>query len=370
MKLVVFGLAVSSAWGNGHATLWRALARALHRRGHRLLFFEQDRPLHAQHRDLSEVPGMQLTIYSDWESVRGRAAADLRDADVAMVTSFCPDGRAASQLVLSAPAPVRCYYDLDTPVTLAALAAGQDVFYLPTEGLGHFDLVLSYTGGNALLELRTRLGARVTAVLHGSVDPEVHRPATGRPEFAGDLSYLGTHAPDRQDALVRLLVEPARRLPQRRFVIGGAQYPADFPGTPNISFVTHVPPALHPSFYGASALTLNVTRAPVAALGHCPSTRLFEAAACGVPVVSDAWEGLERFYRPYEEILIARRTEDVLAAMELGPTSLRRLGLRARERTLAEHTADHRAVELEEILLRAANRGRSSELDVAASCAG
>jgi spore maturation protein CgeB len=354
MKLVVFGLAVSSSWGNGHATLWRGLAGALHRRGHQLVFFERDTPYYAAHRDLPEVPGMELIIYPSWEQVRPRAEREVREADVAMVTSFCPDAREAAHLVGAAPRSLRCYYDLDTPVTLAALARQEEVFYLPEEGLGGFDLVLSYTGGAALVELRERLGARVTAPLYGSVDPDVHRPAAPRSCFAGDLSYLGTYAQDRQAAVEELLVAPARRLPQRRFVIGGAQYPASFPWTANIFFVTHIPPADHPAFYASSPLTLNVTRAAMAALGHCPSARLFEAAACGVPVLSDAWEGLDRFFRPDEEILVARSADDVLAALQLPPAALETIGHRARERTLAEHTAAHRAVELERILDRAA----------------
>jgi spore maturation protein CgeB len=360
VKLVVFGLAVSSSWGNGHATLWRGLARALHQRGHLVVFFEQDRPFYAAHRDQPQVPGMELVIYSSWEEVRWRAASELRDADVGMVTSFCPDAAAASELVLSSPAPLRCYYDLDTPVTLAALDRGEPVFYLPPGGLGAFDLVLSYTGGAALGALRTRLGARAAVPLFGSVDPEIHRPAPPRAGFAADLSYLGTYADDRQAALERLLLEPARRLPRRRFLIGGAQYPAQFPWSANIFFVRHVPPADHPAFYASSPLTLNLTRAPMAALGHCPSARLFEAAACGVPVLSDAWEGLNRFFRPGEEILVARTPDDVQAAVELSPEALRRLGQRARERTLAEHTALHRAMELEELLGRAR---RTSALD-------
>jgi spore maturation protein CgeB len=350
VKIVVFGLAVSSSWGNGHATLWRGLARALHRRGHQLIFFERDQPFYAAHRDLVDVPGMVLVIYPGWDAVRARAAAAVADADLAMVTSFCPDARPASTLVLSSRAAVRCYYDLDTPITLAALDRGEPVFYLPEQGLADFDLVLSYTGGRALEAQRERLGARRTAPLYGSVDPEVHRPAPAREEFAGDLSYLGTYAADRQAALEALLVEAATRLPARRFVIGGAQYPATFPWRSNIFFVQHLPPADHPAFYASSPLTLNVTRAPMAALGHCPSARLFEAAACGVPVLSDAWEGLDRFFTPGEEMLVARDADQVVAAMDLGPAALARMGRRARERTLEQHTAERRVLELEEIL--------------------
>jgi spore maturation protein CgeB len=350
MKLVVFGLAVSSSWGNGHATLWRGLARALHQRGHRLVFFERDQPYYAQHRDGAELPGLELGLYRNWPEVRARAQAALSDAEVAIVTSYCPDAADATNLVLSSRAEVRCYYDLDTPVTLAALARSEEVPYLPPGGLAGFDLVLSYTGGRALEELTTRLGARRAAPLYGSVDPEVHRPEAPRPEFAADLSYLGTYAEDRQAALEELLVAPAERLPERRFVIGGAQYPAAFPWRSNILFVRHLPPADHAAFYASSPLTLNVTRAAMARLGYCPSGRFFEAAACGVPVLSDAWEGLERFFTPGEEVLVARSREDTLDALSLPRATLADIGRRARERALAEHTALARAVELERLL--------------------
>lgn len=350
MKLAVFGLTISSSWGNGHATLWRALCRALVRRGHRIVFFERDQPWYAEHRDLTELPGVETVLYDDWDALRPLAQRHLADAEVAMVTSYCPDGIAASALVLGSKAEAKLFYDLDTPVTLDRLKAGEIVPYLPPEGLGAFDLVLSYTGGAALDQLRARLGARRVAPLYGSVDPEAHRPTAANETYRADLSYLGTYAADRQPALEMLLVEPARRLPRRRFVIGGSQYPADFPWTDNIFFVRHMPPPEHPAFFASSRLTLNITRRAMAEMGYCPSGRLFEAAACGAPVLSDWWEGLEQFYTPGEDILIACSTAEAMAAIEMEDSALRRIAAAARERTLAEHTADHRARDLEAAL--------------------
>jgi spore maturation protein CgeB len=347
MKLVVFGLTMSSSWGNGHATLWRGLCRALLRRGHDVVFFERDVPYYREHRDLWELPGMELRLYPDWEGVLNEARGHLADADVAMVTSYCPDGVAATDLVLSSPARRRVFYDLDTPVTLDQLKQGKPVFYLGPRGLGDFDLVLSYTGGTALDELRDRLGARRVAPLYGHVDPEVHRPMPPAPQYRADLSYLGTYAEDRQAALERLFIEPARRLPGLRFLIGGAQYPHQFPWTDNIYFVRHLPPEEHPAFFCSSRLTLNVTRAAMAAMGYCPSGRLFEAAACGAPLLSDCWEGLDRFFTPGEEIAVAKTTEDAIAALQLSDAELARMAAAARERTLAEHTSDRRALDLE-----------------------
>ncbi len=346
MKLVIFGLTISSSWGNGHATLWRGLVGALAARGHQVVFFERDVPYYAYTRDLRELPGLTLELYADWESARRRADAALAGADVAMVTSYCPDGVPAAELVLSSPAPLTVFYDLDTPVTLARLAAGEPVAYLPPGGLGGFDLVLSYTGGEALAELARRLGARRVAPLYGSVDPRAHRPAAAKPEYRADVSYLGTWAADRQEPLDRLFLEPARRLAEKRFLIGGALYPADFPWGDNVWFVRHVPPPEHPAFYGSSALTLNVTRGAMARMGHCPSGRLFEAAACGTPVLSDRWEGLDEFFVPGREILVAGTTEEAMAAVSLPTGELARIAAAARRRTLAEHTAERRAEQM------------------------
>ena len=266
MKLVVFGLTVSSSWGNGHATLWRGLFRALGELGHRAIFFERDVPYYAAHRDLVEVPGCDLRLYSSWAAVLAQAQRELADADVGMVTSYCPDGIAASQLVLSTPAVLHAFYDLDTPVTLHKLRSGQRVDYIPDRGLGDFDLVLSYTGGIALDLLRSELGARHVEPLYGSVDPVVHRPVEPRYEY--DLSYLGTYSSDRQSGLDSLFLEPARKMRRRRFLIGGAQYPGDFPWSENIWYIPHVPPPHHPPFYCSSSLTLNVTRAAMPGVAH------------------------------------------------------------------------------------------------------
>lgn len=350
MKLVIFGLTISSSWGNGHATFWRALGRALARRGDRILFFERDVPYYASHRDFTGSPGVDLVLYSDWEEVRRQAQAALSDADVAMVTSYCPDAIAASDRVLSSPARLRVFYDLDTPVTLERIRAGAPVAYLPKQGLGDFDLVLSYAGGAALTELQKRLGARQVAPLYGCVDPLAHHPVPPVDAYRADLSYLGTYAADRQEALKQLFLDPARRLPRRRFLLGGSQYPNDFPWTANLFYLRHVPPPDHPAFYGSSRLTLNVTRRPMVESGYCPSGRLFEAAACGVPILSDAWEGLDQFFESGTEILIARSTEEAVAAIESPDERLSKIARSARERALAAHTGARRADDLAEAL--------------------
>jgi spore maturation protein CgeB len=346
MKLVVFGLSVSSSWGNGHATLWRGLIRALAELGHRVVFYERDVPYYAEHRDLLQLDYGELKLYTDWEGVTSEAQRDIGDADASIVTSYCPDGAAASDLVLAGSSGLRVFYDLDTPITLERLRRGEPVLYLPVEGLAGFELVLSYTGGVALDELRQRLGARRVVPLYGSVDPRVHYPVAPVERYRADLSYLGTYAEDRQDALLRLLIEPARRLATGRFLIGGAKYPQAFPWSDNIFFVRHLPPSEHCAFYCSSRVTLNVTRAPMAVMGYCPSGRLFEAAACGAVVLSDSWQGLNEFFEPRSEILVANTTDDALAALEVSDAELARISRAARERVLSDHTAERRALQL------------------------
>jgi spore maturation protein CgeB len=345
MKIVVFGLTISSSWGNGHATLWRGLCCALADLGHHVVFYERDVPYYSGARDLHEIADGELVLYPDWEGIQHRARRDVADADVAMVTSYCPDAVAATDLV-TGRSRLSVFYDLDTPVTLTRLRRGESVDYIGPRGLADFDLVLSYTGGAALDELRRRLQARRVAPLYGHVDPTLHRPAEPVEHYRADLSYLGTYAADRQAALEALFINPARMRPQQRFLMGGAQYPADFPWSSNVFFVRHLPPSEHPAFFSSCRMTLNVTRREMAEMGWCPSGRLFEAAACGTPVLSDVWDGLDEFFTPQREILLVRNTEDAVAALDLPDAEITRIGRAARERALAEHTSAHRTRQL------------------------
>ena len=349
MKLVIFGLTISSSWGNGHATVWRGLCRELARLGHQVIFFEKNVAYYAAHRDFHDIPGGKLILYETWSEALSQARQHLADAEVAMVTSYCPDGIAATEVVVSSR-PLRVFYDLDTPVTLERIEAGHGVGYIGASGLRDFDIVLSFTGGRALLDLQSRLGAKRAVALYGSVDPAVHRPVTARESYRADLSYIGTYADDRQAMLNALFLESARRLPERRFLIAGAQYPPAFAWLQNLFFVRHIAPPDHPALYSSSRLTLNVTRRAMAQSGYCPSGRLFEAAACGTPVVTDCWDGLESFFQPGEEILVATQTADVMAALELSDAQLARIAGRARQRAMEEHCAARRARQLEAIL--------------------
>lgn len=346
MKIVVFGLTISSSWGNGHATLWRGFAHACALRGYKFVFFERDTPYYAMNRDAYPEYG-ETVLYQDWESIRDEAKRAVADADVAIVSSYCPDGIAASALVCDAPRGVSVFYDLDTPVTLAKLARGEATTYIGPRKLADFDLVLSFTGGPVLDALRDELGARRVAPLYGHVDPDQHHRTAPRAQYLSDFSYLGTYAADRQSALDMFFVEAARARAQSKFMIAGAQYPVDFPWTNNIYFVRHLPPSEHSAFFSSSALTLNITRADMAANGWCPSGRLFEAAACETPIVSDWFDGLDHFLSPGAEILVARTTDDALAALDLDEAAKRRIGRAARDRVLAEHTSAARLAQFE-----------------------
>jgi spore maturation protein CgeB len=345
MKIVIFGLVISSSWGNGHATLWRGLCRSLAKLGHHVIFFEHDVPYYAGNRDFWQLPWGDLVLYGEWDGIVWRSKRELDDAEVTIISSYCPDGIAAVELLLEHGRSLRVFYDLDTPVTLRRLNRGEAVSYIGPRGLAEFDLVLSYTGGAALEALRDRLGARRVVPLYGHVDPAMHHPVEAVERYRADLSYLGTYAQDRQAALEALFVHPARQRPNQRFLIGGAQYPQDFPWSPNIFFVRHLPPSEHPAFFSSSRLTLNVTRRDMAEMGWCPSGRLFEATACGTAVLSDYWPGLESFFEPGREILVTRDSEDAVAALTISDLEVRRMAQAARERTLAEHTSDRRAAQ-------------------------
>jgi spore maturation protein CgeB len=358
VRIVIFGLTISSSWGNGHATLWRGLCKSLVRSGHSVVFFERDVPYYAGARDLFEIPGGRLVLYASWDDVRSLARASVFEADAAIVTSYCPDALAATELILGQNRAIPVFYDLDTPITLAKLQAGEPVPYIGPTGLEGFSLVLSFTGGKRLFdEFRRKLGAGDIRPLYGHVDADIHRPVPPQAHYRADLSYLGTYSEDRQAVLDTLFVAPARSRQDLRFLIGGAQYPPDFPWSPNIYFVRHLPPSEHAPFFASSRMTLNVTRRAMAEMGWCPSGRLFEAAACGVPLLSDSWIGIEHFFKPGEEIVLAHNAQDTLAALRLGQSELATMARRARERILDQHSSDKRATELVALLEHSANRG-------------
>ena len=347
MKIVVFGLAITSSWGNGHATTYRALARALHARGHKVVFFEHDVEWYASNRDMPGPPFCSVRIYENWAEIVREARRELRDCDVAMVGSYFPDGIAAIEEVLDSPAPTKIFYDIDTPITVSKLRAG-GAEYISGEQVPGFDLYFSFTGGPMLRELESRFGAARAVPLYCSFDPERYRFCPVE-RFQCDMSYMGTYAPDRQPKIEELLCEPARHLPAKRFFLAGPQYPDVLSWPANVKRIIHLEPKYHASFYSSSRLTLNVTRREMVLAGYSPSVRLFEAAACGSAIVSDRWAGLETFFVPGKEILLPDSTDDVVRYIsEMDDEEIKRIGLNAQQRVLGEHTAERRAEQFEQ----------------------
>ncbi len=352
MRIVILGLTITSSWGNGHATTYRGLVRGLARRGHQVLFLERDKPWYAGNRDMPAPPWGETRLYSSLEELSARWSAAIAAADLVVVGSYVPDGAAVDALAQRLAGGIIAFYDIDTPVTLAALDAGT-CSYLTPDLLRGFDLYLSFTGGPTLQYLEATLGARMARALYCSADPEVYRPdPDARP--AVDLGYLGTYSPDRQPTVEALLCQPARTWPEGRFAVAGPMYPSDLAWPGNVDRTEHLAPDKHRAFYAGQRFTLNVTRADMIQRGYSPSVRLFEAACCGVPIISDWWAGLDAFFTPNEEILIARDARDVLRLLRAMPDARRRaVADAARARVLGAHTGDHRAAELESYVAEA-----------------
>jgi spore maturation protein CgeB len=363
MKLVVLGLSLSSSWGNGHATTFRALLKAFAARGHHILFLERDVPWYRENRDVSDPDYCRLEYYADLGGL-SRWGGEIAAADAVIVGSYVPEGVAVGRFVQDRAGGVTAFYDIDTPVTLAKLERG-DFEYLSPEIISGYDVYLSFTGGPTLALIERRYGSPAARALYCSVDPEAYPPLD--PPKRWDLSYLGTYSADRQPTLERLLIEPALRLPHRRFAVAGPQYPAGIEWPENVERIEHLPPSEHAAFYGASRFTLNVTRADMIAAGWSPSVRLFEAAACAVPVISDRWQGLDSLFAPGSEILLADSTRDVIEALECWDgRRAAAMGAAARGRVLEAHTAAHRAAELEAYLGEAADAPAQPRLEATA----
>lgn len=349
--LVVLGLTLSSSWGNGHATTFRALLRAYAARGHGILFLERDMPWYAAQRDMPAPSFCALELYNSPDGLEAHREA-IANATAVIVGSYVPDGIEVGRFVQQTARGVTAFYDIDTPITLAALDTG-DCAYLSPAIVSGYDLYLSFTGGPILEHLVTRHGARAARPLYCSVDADAYTPRDVPRRY--DLGYLGTYSEDRQPTLERLLLDVARLQPTWRFAVAGPQYPAGIDWPSNVERCEHLPPAAHPDFYSACRFTLNVTRADMIRAGWSPSVRLFEAAACGTPIISDVWDGLGSLLEPGSEIALAERTEDVVAYLQWPDAARNRMAERARARVLSAHSAIHRAAELE-LAIEAAGR--------------
>ena len=353
MNIVILGLSITSSWGNGHATTFRGLVRQLAERGHDVLFLERDVPWYASNRDLPDPPYCTTRLYRGLGQLRHRYTRHVREADLVIVGSYVPEGVAVGEWVTETAEGLTAFYDIDTPVTLAKLAK-RDFEYLSPHLIPRYDLYLSFTGGPTLRRIEKKYGSPRARALYCSFDPEHYYPEKRRLRW--DLGYLGTYSDDRQPTVERLLLEPARKKSDAKFVVAGPQYPDGIEWPRNVKRIEHLPPSDHRRFYNAQRFALNVTRAEMIRAGWSPSVRLFEAAACAVPIISDWWDGLDSLFEPDREILIAESGRDVLRYLRMSDEDRKRIGARARARVLEEHTAAHRAEEVEAYVEEA--RGR------------
>jgi spore maturation protein CgeB len=344
MRIVIFGLSITSSWGNGHATTFRALCSALHQGGHDIVFYERDAEWYASNRDLPGPPFCTVRLYDDWRRILPEVRRELNGADVALVGSYFPDGIAAINEIADARVGAKCFYDIDTPITVAELRARGETAYLRGSQVPIFDLYFSFTGGPLLDELESRFGAKNAAPLYCSFDPRYYHRVLSDPRFKCAMSYMGTYAPDRQPKLEELLSTPARSMSGEKFIVAGPMYPKNVQWPANVEHIFHLEPRYHPALYSSSRLVLNVTRRDMVMAGYSPSVRLFEAAACGATIVSDNWPGLETFFAPGKEILLATSAADVVQNLR---EDLDHIGRAAQERVLASHTSAHRAEEFE-----------------------
>jgi spore maturation protein CgeB len=354
LDIAILGLSITSSWGNGHATTYRGLVRALVEQGHRVTFFERDVPWYASRRDDDASSASETILYGSIEELKDRHSARIRAADFVIVGSFVPEGVEAGRWITSMRGRGNAFYDIDTPVTLAAIER-DDCAYLTRNLIPRYDLYLSFTGGPTLERLQSELGAPAARALYCSFDPRSYYPEER--DLQWDLGYLGTWSADRQPALDELLLRPARRDPGLKCFVAGPQYPDTIVWPENVGRAEHIGPRDHRAFYCEQRFTLNVTRREMIRAGWSPSVRLFEAAACGTPIISDWWEGLDEVLRPRSEIFICRTADEVLTVLRSTPEPERReTARRARSRVLAEHSAERRAEQLVAHLVESAAR--------------
>jgi len=345
LDIVILGLSITSSWGNGHATTFRGLVRELDKKGHRVTFLERDVPWYATNRDMANPPFCKTTLYSSLEELKEQYADLIQQADLVIVGSYVPEGVAVGEFVTSIAGGVTAFYDIDTPVTLAKLERG-DFEYLHPDLIPKYQLYLSFTGGPTLRRIEQQYGSPAARAFYCSFDPELYYPE--EMPIKWDLGYLGTYSDDRQPPLQRLMLDAAQQLSDKQFVVAGPQYPSSIQWGANVERIEHLPPSQHRAFYNSQRFTMNITRADMIKAGYSPSVRLFEAAACGTPIISDYWDGIDSIFEIGTEILISRSAEDTVSYLtNISEEERKAIGERARQKALNHHTAAHRAMELE-----------------------
>lgn len=344
LNIVILGLSITSSWGNGHATTFRGLVRELDKKGHTITFLERDVPWYASSRDLPNPPFCKTILYSSVEELKKQYADLIKHADLVIVGSYVPEGVAVGEFVTSTAKGITAFYDIDTPVTLAKLEKG-DFEYLHPELIPKYNLYLSFTGGPTLQRIEQHYGSPAARAFYCSFDPELYFPEATNIKW--DLGYLGTYSDDRQPPLQSLMLDAAQKLSEQKFVVAGPQYPQNIQWNDNVERIEHLPPSEHRRFYNNQRFTMNITRADMIKAGYSPSVRLFEAAACGTPIISDYWDGIDSIFKIGEEILISKSADDTIFYLtNISEAERKAMGERARQKVLNHHTAAHRATEL------------------------
>ncbi|MGE0310058.1 MAG: glycosyltransferase [Lautropia sp.] len=352
LDIAIFGSSLVSAYWNGAATYYRGMVRALAARGHRIRFYEPDAFDRQRHRDLADPPWARVIVYpGDDDAAALAALASALDADLLIKTSgvgvydaLLEDAVAAAR----GPSRTVAFWDVDAPATLERLRRDPaDPFH---RCVPRFDLVLTYGGGAPVVACYESLGAKRCVPINNALDPTTHFPGRADARFAADLGFLGNRLPDREARVESFFLDAAGRLPQRRFVLGGNGW-SDRALPPNVVDVGHVYTTEHNAFNASCRAVLSISRASMAACGFSPATRVFEAAGAAACLITDAWEGIERFLEPGREVLVAHDGAEVASLLEaLDADRARRIGEAALARVLAEHTYAHRAAEFDAVL--------------------
>jgi spore maturation protein CgeB len=352
MRIAFFGSSLVSAYWNGAATYYRGIVRALHERGHRVTFYEPDAYGRQQHRDIPDPEWAEVVVYAgEGEGGVLGALESARGADVIVKASgvgVFDDLLEAAVLDLKTPRNLVLFWDVDAPATLDRMAGdAADPF---RACVPRYDAVLTYGGGQPVQRAYERIGARRCEPIYNGLDPTTHFPVPPDPRFEGDLAFLGNRLPDREARVEEFFLGAAATLPERSFLIGGSGW-EDKPMPPNVRNLGHVFTADHNALNCTPRAVLNVSRESMARYGFSPATRVFEAAGAGACLITDAWEGIEAFFEPEREILVASSGAEVaetLAGLEAGKA--RAIGEAALRRVLAEHTYAHRAALVEALL--------------------
>lgn len=349
--IAFYGSSLTSSYWNGAATYYRGLIRALAGRGYAVTFFEPDVYDRQKNRDIDPPDWCRVVVYEGTEAAMHAAAAECAGFDVVVKASgvgFADDALLAALIDKAAPSAVRLFWDVDAPATLAEVAAASD--HPLRTALSRLDGVLTYGGGDPVVEAYRRIGARMCVPIYNALDPQTHHPVQPEPRFDAELAFLGNRLPDREARVDAFFLEAARQLWARPFLLGGAGW-GDRSLPPNVHWLGHVATPDHNALNVTPKAVLNINRESMAAVGFSPPTRVFEAAGAGACLITDHWTGIELFLKPGEEVLVARDGREVAELLKaLSVEEARAIGRRALSRVLADHTYDQRAETVDRLL--------------------